>query len=215
MKFRVVEIFDSIEGEGKRAGQLCTFVRFYGCNLNCSYCDTPYGKEGDDYTLMSEEDILSRVTHKNVTLTGGEPLMHPIKPLIIRLLASGHQVNIETNGTRDTISASEIKRGALFYTMDWKCPSSGMRRFMNYSRVDQLTDQDVLKFVVGSKADMMEILPIARRIGRNGPRIYISPVYGKMPLVDICQFMKEHKLEGATLQVQLHKIIWDPNKRGV
>ena len=58
---KVVEIFNSIEGEGKRAGLPCTFIRLFGCNLNCSYCDSRYACEGDGYTVYSVAEILNIV----------------------------------------------------------------------------------------------------------------------------------------------------------
>ena len=78
-EFKVAEIFTSINGEGTKAGQTAVFVRFTGCNLNCSYCDTKWAnKPNAEYKLMTDREILSRIKEtgiKNVTLTGGEPLL--------------------------------------------------------------------------------------------------------------------------------------------
>ena len=80
-KYKIVEIFDSIEGEGKRSGQLATFVRTAGCNLRCSYCDTLYAlsEKNCEYTELTSDEIISRLNplYRKVTLTGGEPLFHP------------------------------------------------------------------------------------------------------------------------------------------
>ena len=73
---KIVELFSSIEGEGIRAGYLCTFIRKFGCNLNCSYCDSRYACEGNEYTEMSVEEIITKVKEYGnpfVTITGGEP----------------------------------------------------------------------------------------------------------------------------------------------
>ena len=76
----VNEIFDSIDGEGKKAGQLATFIRLCGCNLRCSYCDTAYAfNEGRH---MDIADIIAQVSYPNVTLTGGEPLCQDIHALL-------------------------------------------------------------------------------------------------------------------------------------
>ena len=76
---KVVEKFISINGEGRRAGELAVFIRFKGCNLNCSYCDTKWANEpACDYEELSPDDICEYVSEtgiKNVTLTGGEPLL--------------------------------------------------------------------------------------------------------------------------------------------
>lgn len=216
MKYKVVEIFDSIEGEGKRAGELCTFVRFYGCNLNCSYCDTPYGKEGAQYTEMELDEIIGKLTYKNVTLTGGEPLIQlGIRTLVAALVGLGFYVNIETNGSRGIL---DIKSDNLFYTMDWKCPSSGMTDEMYSRGFLGLTDKDVVKFVVGDKNDLLKAKEFMHQLSHYeaNPMFYISPVFGKIEPAEIVDFMKEElKHKKVRVQLQLHKFIWDPNKRGV
>ena len=103
---KVVEKFTSINGEGTRAGELAVFVRFKGCNLRCSYCDTMWANEPDcPYEEETPEEILNYVLGtgiRNVTLTGGEPLIQAgIDKLIAQLLISGRNVEIETNGSVD------------------------------------------------------------------------------------------------------------------
>lgn len=76
---KIVEIFSSIDGEGIRTGQLCTFIRTFGCNCRCVYCDSMYALEGSQYTEMSIPEIVDecvRLKNKCITLTGGEPLIH-------------------------------------------------------------------------------------------------------------------------------------------
>ena len=88
-KFPVVEIFDSIEGEGKRTGYLSTFIRFAGCNLRCSYCDTAYALSADDAAAEYTADELAQIVQakpwSRVTLTGGEPMLQPLQELTERL----------------------------------------------------------------------------------------------------------------------------------
>ena len=103
-KYKVAEKFVSINGEGKRAGQLAVFVRFAGCNLKCRYCDTMWANEPDaSFDIMTDEQILSYILDtkvKNVTLTGGEPLLqNNISGLITLLIENGIRVEIETNGS--------------------------------------------------------------------------------------------------------------------
>ena len=90
-KYEVVEKFVSINGEGTKAGQLAVFIRFKGCNLNCKYCDTKWANEqGRPSQPMSEKDILDYVLStgvKNVTLTGGEPLLREGIENVITVLA--------------------------------------------------------------------------------------------------------------------------------
>ena len=120
----VNEIFDSIDGEGKKAGQLATFIRLCGCNLRCSYCDTAYAfNEGRH---MDIADIIAQVSYPNVTLTGGEPLCQDIHALLEGL--KGHSVNIETNGSMDI--EPYFKYDHVWFTVDYKSLSSDMANRM-------------------------------------------------------------------------------------
>ena len=211
---KVVEIFKSIDGEGNRAGLPTTFIRLYGCNLNCSYCDTRYGCEDDNYKIMSIKQILDKVKEldcNSITITGGEPLIHPgIEQLIDTLYGMGYWINIETNGTQ---KIQHYGSDRLFFTVDYKCPSSGMTEKMacNFEDLDK---DDVLKFVVGSHEDMVSALEFleTHNIKTN---VYFSPVFGKIEPVQIVDFLIRHKLNDCKVQLQLHKIIWNPEKKGV
>lgn len=226
--FKVVEIFDSIEGEGKRAGRPATFIRLAGCNLRCSYCDTTYALFGEPeeckYTEMSLDDILNRDIKKCVTLTGGEPLLAKgIAELADELLTRGHEINVETNGAADIMEFMQELRihdeDALFFTIDYKLPSSGVEEKMLWSNFESLMPQDVVKFVVGSDEDfdrMLEIIAKMKPMYDVLPNIYIGCVYGEYDLQKLTdRIVKEPALEDAALQLQLHKIIWSPDKRGV
>lgn len=217
-EFNVVEIFDSIDGEGKRTGELATFIRLAGCNLRCSYCDTPYGLDFNQGTSMKLSEIIDKCKefgNKNITLTGGEPLarVHAYY-IVIELAMLGFNVNIETNGSIALYERSKLKN--VFYTMDYKCPSSGMEDKMDLENLKFLDEDDVLKFVVGSKEDLDKCCKI---LGQNNikAQVYISPVFGKIEPVEIVNYMKEHKtiFKNSRVQVQLHKIIWNPDERGV
>lgn len=101
-KFPVAEIFDSIEGEGKRTGYMAVFVRFAGCNIRCTYCDTAYAlKESDAEEFLTKEELLSCIRSypwKRITFTGGEPLLQPLQEICDILGEEGYEINIETNG---------------------------------------------------------------------------------------------------------------------
>ena len=223
---KVCEIFKSIEGEGIRMGQAAAFVRLHGCNLRCSYCDSMYAVEGSDFWFMNVGEVLAAVEEyraesgvKCVTLTGGEPLIHSgVEDLLTALSEAGFEVNVETNGT----VPCKWRLPGLFYTMDWKCKSSGMSARMKMENIATLGENDVLKFVVGSVEDLLEAEGVVARLSLtspdNMPHIFISPVWGELTNEQIVNWMVGSKVmtqNNARFQVQLHKIVWDPDMRGV
>ena len=219
--FKVVEIFESINGEGARAGQLAVFVRFAFCNLNCSYCDTKWANEENaPYTLMTTEEIYSKIKEtgiKNVTLTGGEPLLREGIKELLEKIASDKSLSceIETNGSIDLKQFYDIPNRPYF-TMDYKLKPSGMEDKMLLSNFDVLDKNDVVKFVSSNREDLQKALYIIKKYDLTEKcRVYISPVFGSINPEEIVDFMKENKLNNVNLQLQMHKIIWDPNKRGV
>ena len=232
---KVNEIFKSIEGEGLRTGLAAVFVRLHGCNLRCSYCDTMYAVEGDDYRQMNVGEVVAAVESYRsecgvdaVTLTGGEPMLHAeVDDLLRSLSEKGFRVNVETNGT----VPCKWRFPGLFYTMDWKCESSGMSAKMRMENLETLGAEDVLKFVVGSVEDLEETARVVRELhqrkthgcvdGKTSntmPHIFVSPVFGKLEYEKIVEWMLSEKVmvqNKARFQVQLHKVIWDPDMRGV
>lgn len=219
---KVVEIFLSIEGEGKRAGIPAVFIRLAGCNLHCSYCDTRYACEKPEYTEMSVYEILRAVKKHGcyrVTLTGGEPLIHEdVKQLIDVLCDEGFEVNVETNGSVEVypfrVNAEELEYENLFFTIDYKCPSSGMEDKMVESNFVYASEEDVIKFVVGSREDMEKALEIVNN-SATVAQVYFSPVFGKIEPKEIVEFLLENKAFDVAVQIQMHKVIWEPEMRGV
>lgn len=226
----VMEIFKSIDGEGKRVGQVCIFIRLFGCNLRCFYCDTKYANGDDRYSgskLMSVEEIIHKLKEdkfsncKKITLTGGEPLYQEESiELIKSLLDNGYEVNVETNGSidlspfsRDIYFYTKMLNGDLFFTMDWKCKGSGQQDCMDMNNLKLLNDGDVLKFVVSSRKEMEDAKGLINS-SMCKAKIYFSPVFGTIEYSDIVDFIKE-QMPNAVMQIQLHKIIWDPDMRGV
>lgn len=221
MNFKVVEKFVSINGEGRSCGQLSVFVRFAGCNLNCSYCDTTWANEKDvSYELMSSEDIYEYIKStevKNVTLTGGEPLLQEGILDLLKKLSKDKElsIEIETNGSILLSKFSDIENPPSF-TMDYKLPSSNMEDKMCLDNFKHLTKRDTIKFVSGSMEDLEKVKYLIDKFKLTvNTNVYISPVFGKIDMDKIVEFMINNKLNGVNLQIQLHKIIWNPNKRGV
>ena len=213
---KVVEIFNSIEGEGKRAGLPATFIRLYGCNLRCSYCDTMYAVEGAEYIEMSVQEIvdeLEEIGCPNITVTGGEPLLQKnIIELFEALCHRGYWINVETNGSIKPNFRYIDDR--LFYTVDYKTISSGVSGAMKMEVFDLITDVDVVKFVVGSEEDLNQALDFYKKL-LSEPAIYVSPVFGSIEPEKIVKFILLHNLWNWKVQLQLHKYIWSPDKKGV
>lgn len=216
MKFNISEIFHSIQGEGSRAGRPCVFIRMQGCELRCSWCDTPYALEiKETANLMDSDEILDAIANYNcklINLTGGEPLIHKnISILIDRLMQEGYEVTIETNGHADISIAESAVR-----IMDLKCPDSGMSKFNNYKNIDYISKKDEIKFVVASKSDFdWAVKKIDEyKLEDKAGYIFISPVFGKIELEELANLVTNSG-KNIRMQLQMHKFIWDPNKRGV
>lgn len=215
---RVNEIFESIDGEGLRTGELVTFIRLTGCNMRCSYCDTEYALKATDGEEMSISDIIEKIKaigNKKITLTGGEPLIHKdINRLIQELLDCN--VNIETNGSVDISPYTCLDN--ILVTMDYKTKSSGENTKMLYHNFSYLRESDVLKIVM-RKEDESEVFDLLNEYDIKS-YIYLSPVFGEYDPKELVGFLKYLKVAGIDtskirVQLQLHKIIWEPNERGV
>lgn len=210
----ISEIFESINGESVYSGLRTVFIRTFGCDLRCSYCDSMYAVEGEDYIEMSVSEVLEAVKAfdcNRVTLTGGEPLLQKdVSTLIERLVGDDYQVEIETNGAN--VICDYVRDKNVTITMDWKCPSSGMLDRMYEGNLYTLRTKDVLKCVVGSTSDLDEMKRIS---DLTEAQIYVSPIFGQIELEDIANYLIDNKLDDVRLQLQLHKIVWDPDKRGV
>ena len=203
----------SIQGESTYAGLLCTFVRLTGCNLRCSYCDTVYAyTEGSD---MTEDDVIESVRSAGVRLveiTGGEPLLQESsRSLAERLLNENYTVLIETNGS---INVENIDRRAVVI-LDVKTPGSGMSNKMDLQNLERLKQTDEVKFVVTGREDYEWTKNIISAYALTGRcHILISPAYGILSPESLAVWMADDRLQ-ARFNLQLHKYIFNPERRGV
>jgi 7-carboxy-7-deazaguanine synthase len=209
---RVTEIFHSIQGEGTRAGRPCVFVRFTGCDLRCSYCDTAYAFHGG--REMSRAEILAAVeAHRCrfVLLTGGEPMLQRELPeLAGDLLARGHEVAVETHGQRPL---GALPREVI-RIVDVKTPGSGEPP-PDLSYLDGLALHDEVKFVVTSEEDFRWARGVVARHRLEGRvAVLFSPAFGQVEPRDLARWILEAGLD-ARLSLQIHKIVWGPDARGV
>ncbi len=220
-RFKVVEKFISINGEGRKAGELSCFIRFAGCNLNCSYCDTKWANEKNaPYEILSEEEIYGYIKDSgiiNVTLTGGEPLIQPDIKRLLKLLSKDGSLNIEieTNGAVDIEDFKGIGDNISF-TLDYKLAGSGMEEYMCHKNYELADNNDTVKFVVSDYADldrMKRIVSSYKLLDRTN--VYISACFTAIEPCSVVEYMIENNLNKARFQLQMHKYIWDPNRKGV
>ena len=212
--FPVAEKFVSLNGEGLAAGRPAAFIRFAGCNMWCTYCDTRWAN------------------HPLVEVEGWSvPQLQPYLPDLVQALLSVEsprplRVEIETNGSRDLAPMAHLREacaeaglpGSLHFTVDWKTPTAGeaVSAAMRRENYDVLDDRDAVKFVVGSEEDLAFMEARADEAGLWGRcQVLVSPVWGAIEPAEIAAYLIEHGLDRARLQLQLHKIIWPNESRGV
>jgi len=216
---RVTEIFLSIQGESTWAGLPCAFVRLAGCPLRCVWCDTEYSFHGGEKLTL--EEITHRVEEMEtelVEITGGEPLVHPNAfRLAKELLDGGYTVLVETSGAVD-VAPLDSRAHKI---MDLKCPGSGEESRNLWSNLSHLTSRDEVKFVVKDRTDYEWVRAVIRNRGldqgvREGTlgALLISPVWDLMEPRPLAEWILEDHLP-VRMQFQLHKLIWDPETRGV
>jgi 7-carboxy-7-deazaguanine synthase len=210
---RVTEIFHSIQGESTFAGRPCAFVRLTGCPLRCVWCDSEYTFHGG--TEMALDDVLAKVRSfgcRLVEVTGGEPLHQPEAFVLIeRLCAEGYEVLVETSGAID-ISPVDPRAHII---MDVKCPGSGMMDRMDWTNLDRIAGKDEVKFVIKDRADYEFARMIARRHNLTDRcPVLFSPAFGELDPRQLSEWVLADRLP-VRVQLQLHKLIWDPEARGV
>jgi 7-carboxy-7-deazaguanine synthase len=208
---KVNEIFYSIQGESGYAGLPCVFIRLTGCNLRCAYCDTTHAyNEGEDLSIFA---ILERIKSHDcllVEITGGEPLLQRDTPgLATALLQEGYQVLVETNGSKDIDGLPE----GTVCIMDIKCPGSGETDRMDWDNLNRLKMGDQVKFVLMDERDYLWARDCLSRIP-EGVDVFLSPAHGKLDPALLAGWMLKDHVRGR-LHLQLHKLLWPDEERGV
>ena len=210
---RITEIFFSVQGESTHVGRPCVFVRTTGCDLRCGYCDTAYAFHGG--RAMSLDEIVAEVRRhptRFVCLTGGEPLLQKELPTLAeRLLAEGYDVSVETHGQ---VPTDRLPAG-VHRIVDLKTPGSG-EVHTDFALFDVLGKGDELKVVVSSREDFDWAVARIREHGldeRVGTVLF-SPVHGHVAPRELAEWLLASGLD-ARMQLQLHKLVWGADARGV
>ncbi|MDD4251223.1 MAG: radical SAM protein [Candidatus ainarchaeum sp.] len=209
LQLNINEIFCSRQGEGTQTGELTTFIRLSGCNLNCAWCDTKYAKKGKKINVNEIIKEVKKYPANNISITGGEPLIQKDAIILLtkKLLNEKYKISLETNGSLDWKGISK----KISISMDIKTPSSKTFK-NNFNLIKKLTKNDQLKFVIKNKKDyqfMEEI--INKYVPEKNTIVIIQPAWGT-DLKKIWSWAE--KDNRFRLMVQLHKIVWK-EKRGV
>ncbi len=209
----MTEVYTSVQGESTHVGKPCVFVRLTGCNLRCTWCDSEFTFTGGEIRDLEEvaAEAHAQGIH-TVEVTGGEPLLQPnVHTLMQRLLDMGHEVLLETSGSLDIGPVPE----AVHVIMDLKCPDSGEVDKNRWENIPLLRPHHEVKAVIASRKDYEWSLAKVRehKINERCPVLF-SPVWDTISPTDLSDWILEDRAP-VRLQIQLHKILWDPDARGV
>ena len=213
MSLKINEIYYSVQGESTHSGCPCIFIRLTYCNLRCSYCDTEYAfYDGKD---MEITDIMSEIKRWDCNLlevTGGEPLFQDgCIDLLNELVNSNYEVMLETGGS---LSISDVPKKVV-KIVDFKCPSSGMVKKNLWSIVDDLQAHDEVKFVIGNREDFDWAKDRITEYSLDKIcTLLFSPTFGEIDPQQIVEWILAENLP-VRMQLQMHKMIWSPEEKGV
>jgi 7-carboxy-7-deazaguanine synthase len=207
------EIYRSLQGESTFAGLPCVFIRLTACHLRCVYCDTPHAfTEGEPLALDEVVQRALALGDDLAEITGGEPLLQPeVYPLMSALCDAGRTVLLETSGAIDTSAVDPRVRVIL----DVKTPGSGEVDANLWRNLDRIRPLDEVKFVLCDRGDFDWAVQIVRTelLPRRCP-ILFSAAFGRINPTALAGWILESRLP-VRLQLQQHKILWDPSARGV
>ncbi len=213
MKIKINEIYKSIQGESSYSGLPCTFIRLTYCNLRCSYCDTEYAfHDGKDMEISKIIEKVNELNCNLVEVTGGEPLVQDgCINLLDALIKNNNKILLETGGA---LTIKNVPKNVRII-LDIKCPSSNMSDKNLWSNLKLLKPSDEIKFVIGDKKDYLWTKEIIEKynLTRNY-NVLFSPVYNKIEPKSIVDWILKDDLD-VRFQIQLHKSIWDAEKKGV
>jgi 7-carboxy-7-deazaguanine synthase len=208
LRLRITEVYASVQGESTHAGKPCVFVRLTGCNLRCAWCDSAYTFTGGAWRAL--DDVVAEAHGFGVhmiEITGGEPLLQKAAiPLMQRLLDLGHEVLLETSGSKPI---DDVPDG-VHVILDLKPPDSGEVEANLWENLPLLKAKDEVKIVLASRGDY----EWARDVIRANPLpcpVLLSPAWGCVDPKDLVAWILEDHLD-VRLNLQIH---WGPTTVGV
>jgi 7-carboxy-7-deazaguanine synthase len=207
------EIYRSLQGESTFAGLPCVFVRLTACHLRCVYCDTPHAfHEGE---ILPLDEVVARALalgDRHVEVTGGEPLLQPeVFPLMTRLADAGRTVLLETSGALDITPVDH----RVHIILDVKTPGSGEAKANLWSNLARLKPSDEIKFVLCDRADFdWAVAQVQAHQLTDRCPVHFGVAFGRLNPTELAAWILETHLP-IRLQLQQHKILWDPTARGV
>jgi 7-carboxy-7-deazaguanine synthase len=224
----LIEIYKSVQGESSFAGVPCIFVRLAGCNLRCSWCDSEYTFKGGYKQSLDEAEaaVAALAPVRLVEFTGGEPMLQEreLVPLMERMLAHGYTLMMETSGERPLGNVPK----EVHKIVDVKCPGSGEGGTFRMENLDALTKRDEVKFVISDRGDYEFAREFTHDHGleKRAGAVLFSPAFKKAPslerstsncALDPRELVEWMLADGvpARLSLQIHKYIWEPQKKGV
>lgn len=212
---RIHSFFTSLQGEGRFAGYPSVFLRLSGCNLACAWCDAheaASGEQAETLTVAEAAGQLVRSGLRDICITGGEPMLQePAVAELLALLPADRRVVIETNGSIP-FTALRKRFPALYFSADWKTPSSHDARFAR-SNLAAIGERGWIKFVVAERRDLDFVADNAPEAAAHGIELYVSPVFerGAAWYAEVAAFVTAlSETHPSRFQLQLHKVLGIP-----
>ncbi len=216
MKLAVHSFFASLQGEGCFIGVPTAFLRLAQCNLSCEWCDAYEAATGSVAEMLSPKETAQRLAGygvRDLCITGGEPLLQE-EPLaeMLSLLPTDRRITIETNGSLP-IARLRARFPALFFSVDWKTPSSGEEDSFDTDNLLSLGERGWLKFVVANESDLDFVASCVFRAAHYDIEVFVSPVFEKGPawFSTVAAFvLRMSTTFPFRFQLQLHKVLGIP-----
>jgi len=203
---KVIERKTTICGETHFVGVPCALIRFAGCSIRCTWCDTTYAYEGGEE--ISPDSLMQWVEGtglKLVLLTGGEPLLQNDLPYLALKLAERHLVLVETSGTQDIRGLAP----PIIRSVDIKCPGSGQEQHNFWQNMEDLRAGDAVKLVLASRQDYEYGKKVISRYRLGWPIVVLlSSACPFLAAEELAHWIIEDKLADVRLNIQAHRLLW-------